>query len=53
MSESRKLLIYRAVNWFDFKFPKQLTSGVMFFEGERITVFEFMTVVRETQGGAE
>lgn len=39
-------IIRRAIADNDYKWPKQLTSGVMFFEGERITIEEFMEQVR-------
>jgi len=40
------MVIVRAVLANNRKWPDELTSGVMFFEGQRITYTEFMEVAR-------
>lgn len=47
---SRLQVIRRACADNDYKWPEQLTSGVMFCEGERITIEEFMEQVRLFKG---
>lgn len=42
----RAQIIARAVAAHDRKWPEQLTSGVMFYQGERITKAEFLAEVR-------
>jgi len=34
-------IIRRACFHYDYKFPKELYSGVLFFEGHKITIEEF------------
>lgn len=34
-------IVLRACAYFNWKWPKDLTSGIMFFEGKRITLIEF------------
>jgi hypothetical protein len=36
-----KEILRRAIAHYNYKWPKELTSGVMFFEGQRITIEEF------------
>ncbi|WP_404991205.1 hypothetical protein [Cupriavidus pauculus] len=43
---NRAQIVSRAVNAHGGKWPEQLTSGVMFYEGERITRAEFLAEVR-------
>lgn len=43
---NRAQIVSRAVNAHGRKWPEQLTSGVMFYEGERITRDEFLAEVR-------
>jgi hypothetical protein len=43
----RKSIIRRAVDWHDGKFPRQcFSSGVIFFESERITIKEFNKIAK-------
>lgn len=42
--------VSRAVEAWDGKWPKVLTSGVLFYEGARITRAEFMKVAQELKG---
>lgn len=44
--EDKILLVRRACAFHDYKWPKQLTSGIMFFEGERVTIEEFKKQAR-------
>lgn len=46
----RQRIIARACEANGWKFPKQLTSGVMFYEGQHITIHEFNEVVRFYKG---
>lgn len=39
-------VILRACNHFNNKWPKELTSGIMFYEGQRITIEEFTYYAR-------
>jgi hypothetical protein len=39
--------IYLACVWHEYRWPKELTSGVMFFNGQRITIKEFNEVAKE------
>lgn len=42
LSDDRRIsIIRRACYFYDYKFPKELWTGVLFFEGERITIEEF------------
>lgn len=43
--EVKKLVVRRAAYWHDYKWPEQLSSGIMFFDGERITIEEFQEQV--------
>lgn len=43
---SKLSITRRACAHFNYHWPDQLTSGIMFFEGERITVEEFMEQVK-------
>lgn len=45
-ANSRAQIIARAVQAHGWAWPEQLTSGVMFYEGERITKAEFLAEVR-------
>lgn len=47
---SRLQIIRRAIAYSDYKWPAHLTSGIMLYEGERITVEEFMEQVRLFKG---
>lgn len=42
---SKKATIRRCCAWHDYKWPKELSSGVMFFDGQRITIEEFAEYV--------
>lgn len=42
----RLSIIKNACIYFNFQWPRELTSGVMFFGGERITRREFQSVSR-------
>jgi hypothetical protein len=44
--KERDSLILRAVSYHSKKWPEELDSGVMFFEGERITIKEFKSFVK-------
>ncbi|WP_454756969.1 hypothetical protein [Cupriavidus campinensis] len=46
VNANRAQIVSRAVNAHGQKWPEQLTSGVMFYEGERITRAEFLAEVR-------
>lgn len=43
---SRTSVIREACAHFKYKWPTQLTSGIMFYDGERITIEEFAAQVR-------
>lgn len=43
-------VLYRAIAYHDYKWPAELTSGVLFFEGELITVKDFMEAVKLFKG---
>lgn len=43
---NKDLAITLACAHFSYKWPKQLTSGVMFYEGYKITIQEFNTWAR-------
>ena len=38
--------VYAALKANDYKWPDHLTSGIMFYDGERITVAEFTRAAR-------
>ena len=38
---TKKQIIRRACAAFNYKWPEQLSSGIMFFEGQKITIEEF------------
>ena len=44
---SKEFAITLACAHFNYKWPKELTSGVMFYEGFRITVKEFNERARD------
>ena len=39
--------ILRAVYFYNCKWPKDLFTGIMFFEGKRITIDEFNKIARK------
>lgn len=41
MSELRKEVVRRCCAYYNYQWPIQLTSGIMFFEGYKITIEEF------------
>ena len=43
---TKSAIIFRAINYYGYKWPEELISGIMFFEGETITVGEFMSAVK-------
>lgn len=45
-----KSVVRECVAHCNYKWPKQLTSGIMFFRGERITIEEFMEQVKLLKG---
>lgn len=46
MGAEEKFILRRAIAEYDYKWPKQLTSGVMYYLGQRITVEEFKKEAR-------
>ena len=48
--ERKTAIIARACEANNWKFPESLTSGVMFYEGEHITIHEFNEVVKFYKG---
>jgi hypothetical protein len=47
---TREQLIYRAIAYFNYEFPKELTSGILFFRGEKIYIKEFVDAVKLFKG---
>ena len=42
---TKPAIIFRCVAYHEYKWPSELISGIMLFEGETITVGEFMYAV--------
>lgn len=51
--EDYERTLFRACAHFDFKWPKNLISGVMYFEGTRITINDFVQFMKERGLGPE
>lgn len=43
-------LIRRCCSYFDYVWPKEIISGILFFEGTKITIEEFMKQARLFRG---
>lgn len=46
MLSDRDMSIFRAVQYWNGEWPRHLDSGVLFFLGERITIFDFARVAQ-------
>lgn len=42
----RDMNIFRAVHYWGGEWPRHLDSGVLYFRGERITIFDFARVAQ-------
>jgi hypothetical protein len=47
MSQDKRIALANACRSYNYKWPKELSSGVMFYDGERITIQEFNAWARQ------